>query len=78
MKTFKFFGKLKDFNVHVQNVPMFRVHTFNDVYQTDIDKWTKLIEPYIFLPNTEENRNQMMEVLSPCFFKIESIYTEPA
>jgi hypothetical protein len=76
MKTFKFFGKLKDYTVNIQHVSMFKVYTYNEVTQSDIDKWTKLIEPFILLPNTEDNRIEMMELLSPYFFKIEMLYNE--
>ena len=78
MRTFKFLRKPNDYTVNVLDITMFKVYTFDEVYQSDVDKWTELCEPYMFLPNTEENRNQIMNVLAPYFFKIESIYTEPA
>ncbi len=76
MRTFKFFDKPRDFTISIQHVPMFRVYTFNEVTQEDIDKWTKLIEPYYFAPKTEHYRDIIMNVLSPYFYSIESIYNE--
>ncbi len=76
IKQFKFLTKLKDYTVNVQFISMFRVFTYDEVTQEDIDKWTQLIEPYILLPNTEDNRKEMMELLSPYFFKIEMLYNE--
>ena len=49
---------------------------YNKVYQDDVDKWTKLLEDYLLLPNTEENRNEMMNKLAPYFHTIQMIYSD--
>jgi hypothetical protein len=76
MRTFKFFAKLKDYTINIQDVPMFKVYTYGEVTQKLIDEMQNLVSPYILLPNTEDNRKEMMDALSPYFFKIESIYEE--
>ena len=76
MKPFKFFTKQKDFNIHIQDIAMFRVYTYNDIEPELYYKMQDLVAPYIGLPNTEENRIEMMNKLAPYFIKIESIYSE--
>ena len=76
MKTFKFLTKLKDYNVYIQDILMFKVYTYDEITQSTIDKMQELIRPFILLPNTEDNRKEMMELLSPYFFKIEIVYNE--
>ena len=78
MKLFKFFNKVYDHNIIIADTPMFRAYTHKKITQMDIDILEEAIKPYLFLPNTEETRNQMMNALSSYFYKIESIDNEDA
>ena len=76
MKTFKFLTRPRDYNITVNFVPMFKVSTHDNITQSDIDKWNDIADEYILSPNTEANRNEMMNKLGPYFLTIESIYSE--
>ena len=75
--NFKFLQKLNDYNIHINDVPMFKVYTYKNINQEIIDQLNEAARNYIFERNTEENRNELMEELLKHFIKIESIYVEP-
>jgi len=74
--TFKFLQRPKEYFLHIQQVKMFRATTIDSINQDTIDMMNKTIEPFILEPNTLNNRNHMMELLTPFFQTIESIYDE--
>jgi hypothetical protein len=76
MTTFKFFQKINDYNILVDDVPMFRVYTNKRVTQEIIDQLSEVVINFMYNRNIEENRNQLREELSKHFCEVESIYNE--
>ena len=76
MNQFKFLQKPTEYTINIQFIPMFKVQTYERIYQHDIDKWIHILDDYILLPNTEENRNAMMNKLAPYFLSIKMIYCD--
>ena len=44
MKTYKFFTGVREYNININFVPMFKVLTYAEVTQEDIDGWNEIIK----------------------------------